>query len=62
MTKLNEIPRQEQFAPQEEQQESEKSPKVEGKREFVEPSVSVPVDVLEATTFFQLADTAGATN
>lgn len=24
-----------------------------GKRSFVEPEISVPVDVLEATTFFQ---------
>jgi hypothetical protein len=26
------------------------------KKEFVEPEVSFPVDVLEATTFFQLTD------
>ena len=32
-----------------------------GKRLFVEPEISVPVDVLEATTFFQ-ATTSGATN
>lgn len=31
------------------------------KKTFVEPELSVPVDVLEATTFFQAADT-GATN
>jgi hypothetical protein len=31
------------------------------KRPFVEPMISVPVDVLEATTFFQSA-TSGATN
>jgi hypothetical protein len=31
------------------------------KRPFVEPAISVPVDVLEATTFFQAA-TSGATN
>jgi hypothetical protein len=31
------------------------------KKPFVEPEVSVPVDVLEATTFFQAA-TSGATN
>ena len=31
------------------------------KKEFVRPEISVPVDVLEATTFFQLAD-SGATN
>jgi hypothetical protein len=33
----------------------------EGKKAFVEPAISVPVDVLEATTFFQVA-TSGATN
>ncbi len=31
------------------------------KKEFVEPKLSVPVDVLEATTFFQATDT-GPTN
>ncbi|HEX6045990.1 MAG TPA: hypothetical protein VFZ22_15965 [Pyrinomonadaceae bacterium] len=31
------------------------------KRPFVEPAISVPVDVLEATTFFQSA-TSGVTN
>jgi len=29
------------------------------KKVFVEPEVSFPVDVLEATTFFQLADSGG---
>jgi hypothetical protein len=33
----------------------------EDKKLFVEPTISVPVDVLEATTFFQSA-TSGATN
>ncbi|PYS94123.1 MAG: hypothetical protein DMF64_02145 [Acidobacteria bacterium] len=28
-------------------------PSVAEKKQFVEPTVSVPVDVLEATTFFQ---------
>ena len=27
-----------------------------GRRAFVEPEVSFPVDVLEATTFFQIGD------
>ena len=31
------------------------------KREFVEPEISQPVDVLEATTFFQAVD-SGPTN
>jgi hypothetical protein len=30
-----------------------------GKRLFVEPEISVPVDVLEATTFFQTIDSGG---
>ena len=34
---------------------------MEHKKPFVEPAISVPVDVLEATTFFQAA-TSGATN
>jgi hypothetical protein len=33
----------------------------ERKKVFVEPTISVPVDVLEATTFFQSA-TSGVTN
>jgi hypothetical protein len=33
----------------------------EGKKAFVEPAISVPVDVLEATTFFAAA-TSGVTN
>jgi hypothetical protein len=34
---------------------------IESKKAFVEPTISVPVDVLEATTFFQSV-TSGATN
>ena len=34
---------------------------VSDKKAFVEPAISAPVDVLEATTFFQAA-TSGATN
>ncbi|HET6976896.1 MAG TPA: hypothetical protein VFI24_11265 [Pyrinomonadaceae bacterium] len=37
------------------------SGELEIKKVFVEPTISVPVDVLEATTFFQSA-TSGATN
>lgn len=33
----------------------------DSKKAFVEPTISVPVDVLEATTFFQIS-TSGATN
>lgn len=32
-----------------------------GKKGFVEPEITVPVDILEATTFFQTAS-SGATN
>lgn len=32
-----------------------------GKRPFVEPEISVPVDVLEATTFFQTVESGGTT-
>ena len=31
------------------------------KKVFVEPEVSFPVDVLEATTFFQTAESGGTT-
>ena len=31
------------------------------KKQFVEPAVSFPVDVLESTTFFQLADSGSTT-
>ena len=34
----------------------QKQPK---KKTFVEPAISQPVDVLEATTFFQLVDSGG---
>jgi len=33
----------------------------ESKKAFVEPAITTPVDVLEATTFFQVS-TSGATN
>lgn len=33
----------------------------EGKKPFIEPAISVPVDVLEATTFFEVA-TSGTVN
>ena len=32
-----------------------------GKKAFVEPEVSFPIDVLEATTFFQLTDSGSTT-
>lgn len=36
-------------------------PETTGKKPFVAPKISVPVDVLEATTFFQSVE-SGATN
>ncbi len=29
------------------------------KKQFIEPEITVPVDVLEATTFFQALDSGG---
>ena len=44
------------------QKRTERSPDgKEGKKPFVEPEISVPVDVLEATTFFQVVD-SGVSN
>lgn len=59
MCKQNEFVIPEQFV----EQESERgAPAAEaGKKAFVEPEISTPVDVLEATTFFQSV-TSGATN
>ncbi|HYX43109.1 MAG TPA: hypothetical protein VE821_15495 [Pyrinomonadaceae bacterium] len=42
----------EQYTEQVERSEQPLTPSKE-KKQFVEPTVSVPVDVLEATTFFQ---------
>ncbi|HEV8370981.1 MAG TPA: hypothetical protein VGQ39_23745 [Pyrinomonadaceae bacterium] len=36
-------------------------PSQTAKKQFIEPAISMPVDVLEATTFFQVA-TSGGTN
>ena len=53
MIKQNEAPPVEQFVNQTESQESVTQAIEPGKKAFVEPEISVPVDVLEATTFFQ---------
>lgn len=58
MAKQNEIINEENAGLQHEGLGKEKS---DPKKPFVEPAISVPVDVLEATTFFQAA-TSGATN
>ncbi len=52
MKTQNNNPFNEQFSAQPEHNEQAPTQPVE-KRPFVEPLVSVPVDVLEATTFFQ---------
>jgi hypothetical protein len=35
------------------------TPATAAKKTFVEPEISQPVDVLEATTFFQVVDSGG---
>ncbi|MBA3242887.1 MAG: hypothetical protein H0T60_16825 [Acidobacteria bacterium] len=40
------------------EQEGETTPALTAKRQFVEPEVSSPVDVLEATTFFIITDSS----
>jgi hypothetical protein len=35
------------------------APAAPAKKSFVEPVISQPVDVLEATTFFQVVDSGG---
>ncbi len=35
------------------------NPQPATKKPFIEPQISQPVDVLEATTFFQVADSGG---
>ena len=59
MNKQNEFVVPEQYVEQEAERDS-RTTEV-GKKAFVEPEISSPVDVLEATTFFQSA-TSGATN
>ena len=59
MSKQNEIINEELAGSQSKNAVTGESSK--GKKEFVEPAISVPVDVLEATTFFQTA-TSGPTS
>jgi hypothetical protein len=40
-------------------QHADSQPAAATKKTFVEPTVSSPVDVLEATTFFQTVDSGG---
>ena len=58
MAKQNEMINEEKAGMQNESIGKELSDR---RKPFVEPAISVPVDVLEATTFFQ-ASTSGVTN
>lgn len=45
-----------------EDEDAVRSPeRASSKKQFVEPEVSFPIDVLEATTFFQLTDSGATT-
>ena len=50
-----------QFSRVDDEEFARPSERAADKKKFVEPAVSFPIDVLEATTFFQLTD-SGATN
>jgi hypothetical protein len=50
-----------QFAQVNEVEEVTPAERTAAKKAFVEPEVSFPVDVLEATTFFQLTDSGSTT-
>jgi hypothetical protein len=58
LVKQNEIPNGEQPAKQAEKSIGSDSAST-SKKLFVEPEISPPVDVLEATTFFQIVDSGG---
>jgi hypothetical protein len=60
LNKQNSHPISEQFTEQSELSEQTLTQPAE-KKPFVEPVVSVPVDVLEATTFFQTPTIESAT-
>jgi len=40
----------------EEEDAARPSERAAGKKKFIEPTISFPIDVLEATTFFQVTD------
>ena len=44
-----------------EEEDAARPPELADKKKFVEPAVSFPIDVLEATTFFQLTDSGATT-
>ena len=51
----------EQFSRVEDEVAARPSERASEKKLFVEPAVSFPIDVLEATTFFQLTDSGSTT-
>lgn len=51
----------EQFFRVENEETARPSVRAADKKKFVEPAVSFPIDVLEATTFFQLTDSGSTT-
>jgi hypothetical protein len=59
LSKQNEIINEQNAGVQNEKSDSGELNK--RKKPFVEPAISVPVDVLEATTFFQIS-TSGVSN
>ena len=50
-----------QFSRVEDQDAAPQSELATNKKKFVEPEVSFPIDVLEATTFFVLTDSGSTT-
>jgi hypothetical protein len=50
-----------QFSRLEDEDAARPSEQVAQKKTFVEPAVSFPIDVLEATTFFQVTDSGATT-
>jgi hypothetical protein len=50
-----------QFSQVNDEETARPSERAPDKKQFVEPAVSFPIDVLEATTFFQLTDSGSTT-
>ena len=50
-----------QFSQVNDEETARPSERAADKKQFVEPAVSFPIDVLEATTFFQLTDSGTTT-
>ena len=50
-----------QFSRVEGEENAQPSEQAADKKKFIEPAVSFPIDVLEATTFFQLTDSGSTT-